>query len=155
LVIRLTNAGTGTSFSLRSKQARAAGVSCTMDKSTKSSIFTLLKANFVVGLPLYFCCILWLQFNVVTSDDIWLFLVLSFVVSFISFIIGLTVFLPFFTVAKKRGFASYPSIVLFCMVPSFCFYIYEPKLFYLYSMAISVLIGVVFIKLIGNKNECS
>ncbi len=126
-----------------------------MDKSTKLSISSLLKANFGVGLPLYFCCIFWLQFKVGTLDEIWFFFELSILISCFSFIVGLAVLLPFIAFAKKRGFVSYPSIILCCLVPSFCLYIYEPRLFYLYSMAISAVIGVVFIKLIGTQNVCS
>jgi hypothetical protein len=123
------------------------GVSSIMDESIKLIIITFLKANFAVGVPLYFCCFLWLQYKVGTLDEIWLFFELSILISSVSFIIGLAVLLPFITFAKNCGFVSYPSIVLCCL--------YEPKLFYLYSMAISAVIGVVFIKLIGKRNVCS
>ncbi|WP_214000469.1 hypothetical protein [Arsukibacterium sp.] len=129
-----------------------------MKDSTKLAISKFLLADLFVGLPLYIALFAWLQKNALSFsnfNDLKLALELGVLLTTLSAIIGVFFLVPFWVLAKRFKFASYPSIVFFSVLPSFLLYLNESKQFYLYSLAISAAIGLSFFKMSKSINVSS
>ncbi|TBX20555.1 hypothetical protein TK45_14670 [Bowmanella sp. JS7-9] len=127
-----------------------------MDKATKSAIFIFLRANFLLGLPLYIGLFAWLQKHTLSNanfDDLKLIAELGLLLTCLSAVIGVSSLVPFWVIAKKFRFASYTSITFCSVLPSFVFYLMGNDRFYLYSLVISAAIGVAFFKMNKTRND--
>jgi hypothetical protein len=82
--------------------------------------------------------------SIETFTDIWFFIRLAFLVSFISFVIGLVYFCPVLSLLFRCSALSYFSVIFFALVPSFALYCFEPVKFYLLSMVASLVLGLSF-----------
>ncbi len=129
-----------------------------MKDSTKLAISKFLLANLLVGLPLYIALFGWLQKNALSFsniNDLKFIIELGVLLTSLSAIIGVFFLVPFWVLAKKFKFASYPSILFFSVLPSFLLYLNDSKQFYLYTLAISAAIGLVFFNMSKSINVSS
>lgn len=129
-----------------------------MKDATKLAISKFLLANLLVGFPLYLALFAWLQKHALSFtnfNDLQFILEFGVLLTSLSAIIGAFLLVPFWVLAKKFKFASYPSILFFSILPSFLLYLFESKQFYLYSLAISAAIGLTFFKMSKSINVSS
>ncbi|AWB65158.1 hypothetical protein C2869_01280 [Saccharobesus litoralis] len=116
-----------------------------MEYLTKSKIASLAKIHLALGVVLYFCILVGFLLNSIeTFADIWFGIRLAFLLSFVSFVIGLIYFCPVLSLLFRCSALSYFSVSFFALLPSFILYCFEPVKFYLFSMVASLVLGLSF-----------